>query len=240
MADPCMDIVRLWQRDRYLAALFAPDDKRPHLFALYAFDAEVARIPSTVSEPQIGEIRLQWWLDTVDGIFDGHPQDHPVAKALAETIVQFNLPKQALRGIVEARQFDLYADQMPSRNDLEGYLGETQSGVIQLACLILAGASAAKVGRAAGFAGVAYGLGRILNEHPKRAQFIPAGETVESLASLARKRLAEARETPVEKIYLPAFLPVTLTENYLKSLGKKPFALGLQWALWRAARREKF
>jgi 15-cis-phytoene synthase len=239
MAEDCMDIVRQHDRDRYLSALFAPDDKRPHLFALYAFAAEVARIPSIVSEPQIGEIRLQWWLDTLDGIFDGVSHDHPVAKALATTIAEFTLPKAALRQVVEARQFDLYADHMPTRNDLEGYLGETQSGLIQLACMILDRGAAATAGRCAGLAGVAYGLARILNAQPVQAQFVPTSETLNSLSDLARLRLAEVRALPIAASLLPAFLPVALTESYLQVQGRRPAAFKLMWRLWRAARREK-
>lgn len=240
MADGCMALVREADRDRYLATLFAPQDKQKHLFSLYAFNTEIARIPTLVSEPQIGEIRLQWWLDTLDGIFAGQTQDHPVAQALSETIGQFNLPQQPLKNLVQARQFDLYADQMPSRNDLEGYLGETQSGLMQLACLILDANAATSVGQTAGYAGVAYGLARILNGQSRRSNFIPKNDTAESLIELARKRLAEARARPVPNALLPAFLPVALTESYFNANGKPPFALVLQWRMWRAARCEAF
>lgn len=47
----CADLVRRLDRDRYLCSLFAPEEARDDLFALYAFNLEVARIPETVSEP---------------------------------------------------------------------------------------------------------------------------------------------------------------------------------------------
>ena len=43
------EIVRRQDRDRYLSCLFAPDDKRPHLLALYAFNAEILRVRDTVA-----------------------------------------------------------------------------------------------------------------------------------------------------------------------------------------------
>ena len=67
-ADHCRDLVRDSARDRYLASLFAPDEKRRQLFALYALDIEIARIATAVSEPQIGLIRQQWWLAHFRGV----------------------------------------------------------------------------------------------------------------------------------------------------------------------------
>jgi len=49
MMDEISAIVRGRDIDRYLAALLAPDAKRNHLMALYAFRAELARIAGQVS-----------------------------------------------------------------------------------------------------------------------------------------------------------------------------------------------
>jgi phytoene synthase len=54
--------------DRYLSTLFASSNLRPALFALYAFDHEIARIRHIVREPMAGLIRLQWWRDALDAI----------------------------------------------------------------------------------------------------------------------------------------------------------------------------
>src|SRR4029077_13748928 len=129
-------------KDRYLASLFAADKTRPQLWALLAFNYEVARIRELVSEPELGEIRLQWWLEKVEEIYRGVSLDHPVAAALAVAIENGGLPKAAFLNLIEARRFDLYGDPMPTLADLEGYLGETSSMLIQLGSLILAGPEA--------------------------------------------------------------------------------------------------
>src|SRR5205823_6298572 len=131
----CADIVRTGDRDRYLADLFAPAEARPHLFALHAFNSEVARIRGGVSEPALGEIRLQWWHDALHGDAAGHP----VASALHVAITKFSVPHGTFDDLLEAGRFDLYDDPMPSVNDLEGYAGETSSALMQLAAIILAG-----------------------------------------------------------------------------------------------------
>ena len=158
MSDHCQDLVAKADKDRFLSCLFAPQDARPHLFALYAFNVEIARIREAVSEPQVGLVRQQWWLDTIDGIYAGRTPDHPVAQALVAAIAKGDLPKHALQNLVIAREFDLFDDPMPSLADLEGYLGETSSSLIQMAALIL-GKGAAE---AAGLAGVAFGLAGVL------------------------------------------------------------------------------
>ena len=54
-------------RDRYLASLFAPAGPRDALFALYAFNVEIARVRELAREPMPGEIRLQWWREVLAG-----------------------------------------------------------------------------------------------------------------------------------------------------------------------------
>ena len=61
----CEALVRDNDPDRFFATLFAPADMRPHIFALYAFSHEIARVRESVSEPMPGEVRLQWWRDAL-------------------------------------------------------------------------------------------------------------------------------------------------------------------------------
>ncbi len=226
------DLVREHDRDRYLASLYAPPEKRPALLALYAFAAELARIPRLVSEAQIGEIRLQWWAETLDSIERGAAVDHPVAAALAVV----GLPVVPLKAMVEARRFDLYADRMPSLAALEGYLGETEAGVFQLAAMILSPEDARGVADLSGLAGVALGIAKVLAAG--NAAFIPIGETRESLKTHAMKRLGEARALPLPPAVLAAYVPAALTENYLSGPPGFLSPLKRQFLIWRAARRE--
>ena len=52
--------------DAWLATLLARPDDRPRLFALWAFAADVLDLPWQVSEPALGLIRLQWWIDALE------------------------------------------------------------------------------------------------------------------------------------------------------------------------------
>lgn len=248
MSDHCQDLVAKADKDRFLACLFAPAEARPHLFALYAFNVEIARICETASEPQIGLVRQQWWLDTLDGIYAGRTPDHPVAQALVSAVAKGDLPKHALQNLVIAREFDLYDDPMPSLADLEGYLGETSSSLIQMAALIL-GKGAPE---AAGLAGVAFGLAGVLRL--KKSRYLPRvmvqdlGEkqTIAQLCAHASRRLEEAQvlQGTIPESAMPAFLPVSLTRLYLSRIERggtlEVTQFRRQITLWWAARNNRF
>src|ERR1700746_2498526 len=66
-------LVRRHDRDRFQTALFAPARQRNALFALYAFNYEIARGRETVREPMLGQIRLQWWRESIAAAFEDGP-----------------------------------------------------------------------------------------------------------------------------------------------------------------------
>lgn len=245
----CMQFLRDADPDRYVSILYAPEDKRGALASIYAFNAEIARIRDLIHDPLPGEVRLQWWRDLINGTEHGAVSANPVAAALLNTIKTHDLPRQAFDNYCEARIFDLYDDPMPSRNDLEGYCGETASALIQLASLVLDEDAALKQADTAGHAGVAQaiaGLLRLLPLHRRRGQiYIPAdiltavgcspqnlldgsdGEAiaraVAAMIALATDHLAkfEAGAKELRVSLRPAYLPARLTRIYLKKLKAK-------------------
>src|ERR1700733_14955696 len=109
---PCAEIVRTADRDRYIATLFAPAEHRDALFALYAFNAEIARVRDVAREPLPGEVRLQWWREVIGGERSGEAAANPVAAALLATIRRYDLAVERLSTLVEAHRFDLYDEPM--------------------------------------------------------------------------------------------------------------------------------
>ena len=117
-----------------------------------------------------------------------------------------------------------------------------------MAAMIIDRNNAAAVGEAAGLAGVAHGLTLILADPARRGPFLPDGLNVPAAIAHARKRLSEARALlpAIPKAVLPAFLPVSLTEAYLKRIEKAPDAplavspIRRQFSMWWHARRENF
>ncbi len=172
------EIVRNWDRDHYVAALYAPAGKRDDLLALFAFNHEIVKIRDLVSEPLPGEIRLQWWRDMLNDASGTETAGHPVAIQLGQAITRNSLPVDILTNMIDAHVFDLYCDPMPSQNDLEGYCGETAGAMIQLAGLVLDPAVAPDHGEAAGHGGCALKITQLLaglaQQRQRQQCYIPA------------------------------------------------------------------
>ena len=198
------EMVRRLDKDRYLAGLWAPEDKRPHLYALYAFSAEIARIRDVVSDPLPGEVRARWWADMLKGERGPEGEGHPVAIALLDTIRRFHLPVSAFERLIDARIFDLYDDPMPTELELEGYLGDTASALIRLGSLVLADGRDLGGAAAAGHAGIAWGLTglmRALPFHASRGQIFLPGDRM-AAHGVAAEDLLAARTTPALRALL--------------------------------------
>ena len=232
-----LETLRNSDRETYLATLFLAADKREDVATLWAFNAEIERIRTLVSEPVPGEIRLQWWRDVLSGDRAGEGAQHPLANALLAVIEKHQLQVPAFDNMLEARIFDLYNDPMPDLATLEGYLGETRSVLFQMSLQIIMGEEPEN-GDAAGHAGVAFGIAQILRylAHQRArgqifvpedilrasgldaAQFLALDEaakfrpTIAALIALGREHLAKATEaiSTLEKQHRVAFLPLVI------------------------------
>ena len=259
----CLATLRETDRDRYLACLLSPEDRRRSLAALYAFSAELARIRDLVHEPLPGEVRLQYWRDLLEGQSHGSTEANPLAAELLTAIEAHNLPRATLVDMVDARVFDLYDDPMESRNSFEGYAGETASALIQLASLVLSPEKAALSAEAAGHAGVAQAIAGcllLMPLHQRRGQlYLPLDilaavgldrdgflegkdvkridAAIDAFAGLGLEHLGKARNTGrIDAQVFPAFLPVALTQAILvqaQRRGSALFARSLQLPQWR-------
>ena len=260
IAPHCEQLVRAADKDRYLATLFAPADKRGPLYALYAFNAEIAGVRDRVREPMAGEIRLQWWRDVLNGERSGEAAANPVAAALLDTITRFDMAREPLLDLIEAHSFDLYDDPMPTLAALEAYGRKTSSAVFAQAALICG----ANAGEAAGHAGLAWRIAEllrafarhasrrqlfvpeeILGRHSARAEDVFVGRStpelqraLAELRSEARRHMAlfEAQLPRLPAVIMPAFLPVALVPGYLAAMEKAdddPFKAVVDVSQWR-------
>ena len=246
----CAELVRGADRDRFIATLFAPADRRGALHALHAFNLEVARVRDVAREALPGEIRLQWWSDVINRERDGEASANPVAAALLATIERHQLQPHTLLDLIEARRFDLYDDAMAGLAELETYAKQTSSSLFALAAQIL---GAADSEAAAVPAGIAFGMAGVMRAFPlhvsRRQLYVPADilerhqvvladvfaarpsaplrAALAELRNLAHRHLDAAREPmlAIAPSALPAFLPLTLVRPSLDRLERDdPFA----------------
>jgi phytoene synthase len=243
----CEELVRDADYDRYLSALFVPAERRAHLFALFAFNYETAKTAESVSQPLMGQIRLQWWRDALDEIDAGRVRRHEVVEALAETIKAHTLPRPLLDALIDAHENDLVETPFESWAEFDAYADATAGNVIRLAARII-GASGVD-DAAARDAGIAYALTGLLRALPfhaaKRRLMLPlealratrlsqeqifSGEMDGKISALiavavtrAREHLETARQERVTRSGLPALLSCSLIPLYLKRLTRAGF-----------------
>ncbi|HSZ74827.1 MAG TPA: phytoene/squalene synthase family protein [Rhizomicrobium sp.] len=243
----CEAHVRRVDPPRYFSALFAPKEKRGFLFALYAFNHEIARVGESVREPMMGEIRLQWWRETIEAAREGHPRNHDVARALSEVFAAVNLPQELFDAMIDARGYDFSVDIFADFAALETYAEATSGSLMKLAARVLVAGDGRDA--QAREAGIAYALAGVLRAIPFHASrnkvYLPidllnaldlspeeifAGRGGEKLKAVmhqvalkAKEKLNAARAFGKPGKALPAFLPASLVPLYLKRVTKPRF-----------------
>jgi phytoene synthase len=219
--DYCEALVRDVDKDRFLATLFVPQQRRSDLFALYAFDLETAAVAHRVREPAAGEIRLQWWEDALRS-GDG-AAGHPVADALARMLSRTGIPRGAALALIDARRRALYPERDCSEAAFERYASETAGAVFDIAAQVLGGPSGEAARLAAHHAGVA----------------AAASQTESGAGAFDAAAVSQRHRTAVRTLIadlpgaiLPAFLPLALAVEGRARLPQ----WRKQWILWRASR----
>ena len=153
----CGALVREADSDRFFSAMTARVEDRDALFAIYAFNHEIAKIPEVVSEPMLGQIRVQWWRDAIEECFQGTPRRHRVVQALADAVQTRNLSRDPFEEALDAREGDLDPVTPATLADLVAYARSTSGSI---SCL--AGAAVGLTERddleAARMVGTAWGL----------------------------------------------------------------------------------
>jgi phytoene/squalene synthetase len=242
--DALENIVRTSDPDRYIAALFAPAEKRAHLFALYALNHELGHIAEAVREPMMAEIRLQWWRDALAEARAGKPRGHEVLQGMAKAFAAADIPQGALDTMIDARLFDSGHKPFADIAAMEVYADETAGSLMRIGAHIL-GQPAAEAAREAG---IAHALTGILRAVPfqaaRRKLYLPLdvlkAEGIDAedvfaareiskikhvfaiVADRARSHLAKMRNLKSGNA-LPALMPAATVPFYLKLMTKRDF-----------------
>lgn len=242
ITDDVLALARGHDRDRYIGALLAPADRRTPLLTLQAFDADLARIPVGVSEPLLGEIRLQWWRDALGplltdaGRAEGAGQartGNPLADSLMDVARRYRLPGGILHGLIDARSAELSDAPLADEAQLAGHLAKTDGAMIGLAAQIL-GHGTLDANAAAAVHGAGQSIGRVrlardlMAARPTAELLVPLSiwsqadrdnSDAETVAASRRKAtallLTRASETYEQVRPVLASLPRTLRPAFL-------------------------
>jgi len=138
MTSYCFDYVRKTDADRFLLGLMTPRAHRDALWALFAFNQEIAKTREVVSETTIGLIRLQWWRDAIKEIYEGaQVREHYVVEALSEAIKTYDLPRDLFDNLIYAREFDLEGVAPANKAGLLNYCDFTNTPLNTLVLKVL-------------------------------------------------------------------------------------------------------
>lgn len=248
-------------RDRYLAALLAPPPARAGLMLVAAFHGEIARIPVSVHEPAMGEIRLQWWRDALDPSSPREAAGAPLADALRRAVLAGRLDARDAIAIIDAYDQLLYPGSLADAGAMAAFADQSQGAAFRLAVRIL-GAPEASDSALVTAAAQAYGRVQLLRALPAllargRDPFASQPSTtwdltiapllVSAHASLREvRRLAPDAATTIR----PAILPAALVEPYLAALEKLGPDVAVEqatisplsrvWRIYWASRRGRF
>ena len=233
----CSEQVFQYDRQRMMCASVAPIEEREPLLVLLAFNHQIASIPDSVSENTLGEMRLQWWRDTIKAIFDGKIREHPVVLGLAWTIKKYDLSQSLFDEYLEGRSFDVRKAPPETMNELETYIKNTVGAINELMAEVLLIKVKQQTRLAARYAGVVWGLSVLLeNAHlftSKGRFYLPVNltenERVKVVVNTAEEYLVKVRgfKEYVPDSLLPVMLPVSLADVYLKNLKKNDFDLDI-------------
>ena len=160
MSDIIRAAAKAGEPDRYLAALLAPPAVRDDLVVLAAFTAEINRIPLIAREPQLAEIRLQWWLDNLL-VSPWRATGHPIADAFADVLMRRSISKDLVENWLNTLAHTFYPEPPKDEALLDLELDSIEGSPFLFAALICGEPMREQLCLQTRHAGIAYGMARL-------------------------------------------------------------------------------
>ncbi len=249
--DYCLTQVRQGDRDRYLALLFSPAEARGGLAAIAAFNLELARAASEISESMLGLVRLQWWRDSVEEIrAGGVTRRHPVVDALSAATRERRLSAERMLAMIAGKEEELESAEAPSQAAFDARADATAANLIRLSLEVVGldpretdlAAASAEIGLAYASVGCARS---VLLDARRRKVRLPVERLAEagvdldalldlrpqpalqaclrSLAEQAERQLEAARQRRLPRRAKPLTLTARLTALHLERLRRAAY-----------------
>jgi 15-cis-phytoene synthase len=122
---------------RYFSLLYAPEEKRDVIMAMYVIDAEIRESAQSVNH-DVAHTRLQWWRGEVDRLINGNPQ-HPATRTLHEHAAVDSLSYAKLHELLAAADMDLARMTYANLRELRAYCSRSGGATQELIAAQLAG-----------------------------------------------------------------------------------------------------
>ena len=118
--ERCREVNAAHGKTYYLSALLLPADRRPHVYALYAFSRTADEFVDDLDHPDPdGLVR---WGDAALAALRGGPTDDPVVRATAHTVAELGLDVRLFEDFLAAMRQDITTTRYETFADLRGYM----------------------------------------------------------------------------------------------------------------------
>uniref|UniRef100_UPI00398F0F61 NADH dehydrogenase (ubiquinone) complex I, assembly factor 6 isoform X1 n=2 Tax=Pristiophorus japonicus TaxID=55135 RepID=UPI00398F0F61 len=246
----CVQLVRNRDYEGFLSSLLLSSEFRRSVFALRAFSVELAQVQDFVSQKTIGMMRMQFWRQLIEDIYNDNPAHQPIAIELWKAVRKYKLTKRWFLRIIDEREKNLNEKAYRNIQELESYAENAQSSFIYLMLEIL-GVKDIHSDHAASHIGKAQGIVTCLRATPyhsvRRKVYLPLDicllhgvsqedfirgsreknvrDAVFDVASQAHVHLEHARSfsknVPLKAC--PAFLQTVVLDDYLDRIRQVDF-----------------
>lgn len=215
----------------YYSFLFLPEQRRRAITALYAFCREVDDVVDEVSETEAARMKMAWWRAEIERVLAGQAS-HPVGRALAPMLENFDLPREHFHEIINGMEMDIDHAGYATFADLETYCWRVAS-VVGLLSAEIFGYEDAGTREYASELGMAFQLTNILRDVREDAMrgriYIPGedldaygvktGELLQPSTPDHVRRLFEAQARRARMYYDRAFAALPACDRHAQRSG---------------------
>lgn len=123
--ERCRELNAQHGKTYYLATLLLPAGKRPYVHALYGFaryaDEIVDDLASTLTAQEKADWLGRWGDEFLADVRRGRSDD-PVAKAVVDTVLRWEIPREHFEAFLHSMRMDLTVTEYPTYDDLFEYV----------------------------------------------------------------------------------------------------------------------
>ncbi|KAK4536895.1 hypothetical protein CDCA_CDCA10G2920 [Cyanidium caldarium] len=143
--EQCLAQVKQHDYEHYLTNLLQTSrEARLAHASLRAFQVQLARIKDSVSNEDLGRLRVGFFRSAVEAVYAEPlsttrkaPVESPTLRALCDTVQRFSLPREPLERLMDARENDLAYPQPATMQELVQYAEATQGALLALHARVL-------------------------------------------------------------------------------------------------------
>ncbi len=105
----------------YLASMLLPPEKRPYVWALYAFARSADEFVDSLTAPDPAALQT-WGEEFLEALSGGPVPQDPAAVATLHTVRRWNIPRAHIEAFLESMQMDATITGYQTYADLEHYM----------------------------------------------------------------------------------------------------------------------